>query len=71
MIEKKVAVCQSKAEANHWVELLRKHMSKNSTLNVGNQKMSPSQVEIVPQPPPHVSLITLPLSSYFINIYLF
>lgn len=55
MIEKRIAVCQSREEANHWVELLRKHMpSTNSTLSM-NQKVAPSQAQMVPQPPPHVS----------------
>ncbi|XP_015835673.1 rho guanine nucleotide exchange factor 7 isoform X4 [Tribolium castaneum] len=53
MIEKKIAVCQSKNEANYWVELLRKHMPKNATSN--NQKVAPSQAQFVPQPPPHTS----------------
>ncbi|XP_044267611.1 uncharacterized protein LOC123013250 isoform X2 [Tribolium madens] len=53
MIEKKIAVCQSKIEANHWVELLRKHMPKNATSN--NQKVAPSQAQFVPQPPPHLN----------------
>ncbi|KRT78493.1 Pleckstrin homology domain containing protein [Oryctes borbonicus] len=47
MIEKKVAVCQSKDEANHWVELLRKHMPRSSGVH---QKACPSQAEIIPQP---------------------
>ncbi|KAK9737844.1 RhoGEF domain [Popillia japonica] len=47
MIEKKIAVCQSKDEANHWVELLRKHMPRSSNTH---QKVSPSQAEIVSQP---------------------
>ena len=55
MIEKKVAVCQSKNEANHWVDLLRKHMPKSGG-NSSNQKVSPSQAQFVPQPPPHVSV---------------
>lgn len=55
LIEKRIAVCQSKEEANHWVELLRKHMPYQSNSNNINQKVSPSQAEIVPQPPPHVS----------------
>lgn len=50
MIEKKIAVCQSKDEANHWVELLRKHMPRSSV----HQKASPSQMEVMPQP--HVSI---------------
>ncbi|KYB27460.1 Rho guanine nucleotide exchange factor 7-like Protein [Tribolium castaneum] len=53
MIEKKIAVCQSKNEANYWVELLRKHMPKNATSN--NQKVAPSQAQFVPQPPPHLN----------------
>jgi Rho guanine nucleotide exchange factor 7 len=53
LIEKKVAVCQSKNEANHWVDLLRKHMPKSAA--VSNQKVAPSQAQFVPQPPPHTS----------------
>lgn len=49
-------MCQSKEEANHWVELLRKHMPHRSNAASVNQKVSPSQAEIVPQPPPHVSI---------------
>ncbi|RZC34675.1 rho guanine nucleotide exchange factor 7 [Asbolus verrucosus] len=55
MIEKKIAVCQSKTEANHWVELLRKHMPKTSSVSNSNQKVSPSQAQFVPQPPPHLN----------------
>lgn len=55
MIEKRRVVCQSKEEANHWVELLRKHMPNNPSPSSANQKISASQVQIVPQPPPHVS----------------
>lgn len=53
MIEKRIAVCQSKNEANHWVDLLRKNMPKSGASN--NQKAAPSQAQFVPQPPPHVS----------------
>lgn len=54
MIEKRVAVCQSKNETNHWVELLRKHMPKCGRSE--KDKGSPVQVQYVPQPPPHVSV---------------
>ncbi|KAF5274689.1 hypothetical protein FQA39_LY07080 [Lamprigera yunnana] len=54
LIEKRTAVCQSREEANHWVELLRKHMPHRSNVSTVNIKASPSQAEIVPQPPPHL-----------------
>lgn len=57
MIERRIAVCQTKEEANRWVELLRKHMPNNSNPSNNHQKISPSQAQIVPQPPPHVSII--------------
>uniref|UniRef100_A0A1Y1N2C5 Rho guanine nucleotide exchange factor 7 n=2 Tax=Photinus pyralis TaxID=7054 RepID=A0A1Y1N2C5_PHOPY len=53
LIEKRTAICQSKDEANHWVELLRKHMPHR--INGSSPKVSPSQAELVPQPPPHMS----------------
>ncbi|KAF2898835.1 hypothetical protein ILUMI_07340 [Ignelater luminosus] len=62
LIEKRIAVCQSKEEANHWVELLRKHMPHRSNAASVNQKVSPSQAEIVPQPPPHMSPLVAALS---------
>uniref|UniRef100_A0A1Y1N5D1 Rho guanine nucleotide exchange factor 7 n=1 Tax=Photinus pyralis TaxID=7054 RepID=A0A1Y1N5D1_PHOPY len=52
LIEKRTAICQSKDEANHWVELLRKHMPHR--INGSSPKVSPSQAELVPQPPPHL-----------------
>ncbi|XP_023023049.1 rho guanine nucleotide exchange factor 7 isoform X2 [Leptinotarsa decemlineata] len=55
MIDKRVAVCQSKEEADHWVELLCKHMPRSSTASNISQKVSPSQAQFVPQPPPHTS----------------
>lgn len=55
MIEKFVAVCQSREEANHWVEILGKS-NPNRTNSITNKAL-PSKVEIVPQPPPHVSRI--------------
>ncbi|KAF5287117.1 hypothetical protein FQR65_LT12340 [Abscondita terminalis] len=54
LIEKRTAICQSKDEANHWVELLRKHLPHRSNVTSLNPKASPSQAEIVPQPPPHL-----------------
>lgn len=45
MIDKIVAVCQTRAEADNWVSLLQKH-SKNS---------SPSHESAQPQSLPHVS----------------
>lgn len=54
MIERRIAICQSKEEANHWVELLRKHMPRQSTTSTISQRL-PSQADAVPQPPPHVS----------------
>lgn len=57
MIEKRVAVCQSKEEAAHWVELLKRYMPSRSTVNNNNNnKVVPSKAEFVPQPPPHVSI---------------
>ncbi|XP_018329256.1 uncharacterized protein LOC108739724 isoform X2 [Agrilus planipennis] len=53
LIEKRTAVCQSKEEADRWVEILRKHMPHRSNVNSFNQKALPSQAEVVPQPPPH------------------
>lgn len=54
MIEKRIAVCQSKEDANHWVDLLKKHMpntNSSGSSGGGTQKIS----LVVPQPPPHVS----------------
>ncbi|XP_018329262.1 rho guanine nucleotide exchange factor 7 isoform X7 [Agrilus planipennis] len=58
LIEKRTAVCQSKEEADRWVEILRKHMPHRSNVNSFNQKALPSQAEVVPQPPPHMSPLT-------------
>lgn len=55
LIEKRTAICQSREEANHWVELLRKHIPHRSNVVSLNSKVSPTQAEIVPQPPPHMS----------------
>ncbi|KAL3280664.1 hypothetical protein HHI36_003901 [Cryptolaemus montrouzieri] len=55
MTEKKIAVCQSKDEANYWVDLLKTQVPRNSSTNELNQKASPSQAHFVPQPPPHMS----------------
>ncbi|CAH0556423.1 unnamed protein product [Brassicogethes aeneus] len=52
MIDRRLAVCQSKEEADHWVDLLRKSMPRSSTTSL-NQKVAPSQAQYVPQPPPH------------------
>ncbi|KAG5898986.1 hypothetical protein JTB14_004705 [Gonioctena quinquepunctata] len=54
MIDKRVAVCQSKEEADHWVELLGKHMPRSSTASNISHKVAPSQAQFVPQPPPHL-----------------
>ncbi|XP_018577740.1 uncharacterized protein LOC108916034 [Anoplophora glabripennis] len=54
MIDKRVAVCQSREEADHWVELLRKQMPRSSTASTISQKVAPSQAQFVPQPPPHL-----------------
>ncbi|KAJ8917559.1 hypothetical protein NQ315_005608 [Exocentrus adspersus] len=54
MIDKRVAVCQSKDEADHWVELLKKQMPRSSTASTISQKVAPSQAQFVPQPPPHL-----------------
>ncbi|XP_060518935.1 uncharacterized protein LOC132697434 isoform X2 [Cylas formicarius] len=53
MIDKRVVVCQSKQEADKWVELLTKQVPRNSSAS--NQMASPSQAQYVPQPPPHVA----------------
>lgn len=52
MIEKIIAICQSKEEASNWVDLLRKHTK-------GHHKTPPptSPGDSVPTPPPHVSSI--------------
>ncbi|KAK9872328.1 hypothetical protein WA026_017143 [Henosepilachna vigintioctopunctata] len=55
MIEKKIAVCQSKDEANYWVDLLKKQLPKTSSTTDISTKVSPSQAHFVPQPPPHMS----------------
>lgn len=68
MIEKRICVCQSKEEANNWVELLRKHMPRQSTTSNYNQRL-PSQAEIVPQPPPHVSVIKIFLNNIFSAVF--
>lgn len=81
MIDKRVAVCQSKEEADHWVELLRKQMPRTSTVSTTSQKALPSQAQLVPQPPPHVSvscicisiLVLGPIKNYlelYINVIL-
>lgn len=57
MIDKKIAVCQSKEEADHWVDLLWKQMPRGSTISNVSQKVAPSQAQFVPQPPPHVSVL--------------
>ncbi|VEN48191.1 unnamed protein product, partial [Callosobruchus maculatus] len=53
MIDKRVAVCQSKEEADHWVELLKNQMPRASSASALSQKVAPSQAQFVPQPPPH------------------
>ncbi|KAL1512950.1 hypothetical protein ABEB36_002449 [Hypothenemus hampei] len=63
MIDKRVVICQSKQEADHWVDLLTHTQgSKNSnSISPVNQKVLPSQAQYVPQPPPHMSpLISAP-----------
>lgn len=56
MIEKRIAVCQSKEEANHWVDLLKKHMPNSSGGGGGGtHPKNNSMSVVVPQPPPHVS----------------
>lgn len=59
MIDKRIAVCQSKEEADHWVDLLRKQMPRISTISNVSQKVAPSQAQFIPQPPPHVSRFDL------------
>lgn len=56
MIEKRLVICQSREEANHWVELLQKHIPNNMLTSSMSQKISPSQAQVLPQPPPHVSI---------------
>lgn len=56
MIEKRIVICQSKQEADHWVELLSKTQG-SSRSSTSSQKVLPSQAQYVPQPPPHVSKI--------------
>lgn len=56
LIEKIVAICQSKDEANNWVDLLRRHTK-------GHHKTPPpvgGNAENVPPPPPHMSPMTTP-----------
>ncbi|XP_072396127.1 uncharacterized protein [Diabrotica undecimpunctata] len=55
MIDRRLVVCQNKEDADHWVELLRKQMPRSSTASTVSQKVSPSQAQFVPQPPPHVN----------------
>lgn len=55
MIEKRIVICQSKQEADHWVELLSKTQG-SSRSSTSSQKVLPSQAQYVPQPPPHVSI---------------
>ncbi|XP_017780992.1 PREDICTED: uncharacterized protein LOC108565852 [Nicrophorus vespilloides] len=52
LIDKVTAVCQSKDEANHWVDILRKYNPNRITIS---NKSPPSQAEMVPQPPPHLN----------------
>lgn len=49
MIEKRIAVCQTKEDANHWVELLKNHTSINTTIFTNGT----TQSHLIPQPPPH------------------
>ncbi|XP_066255074.1 rho guanine nucleotide exchange factor 7 isoform X2 [Euwallacea similis] len=53
MIEKRVVICQSRQEADHWLELLMN--SQGSRSSTSSQKVLPSQAQYVPQPPPHMS----------------
>ncbi|XP_050300359.1 uncharacterized protein LOC126738917 isoform X2 [Anthonomus grandis grandis] len=55
MIDRRVVICQSRQEADHWVELLSKHVgSRVSTTSTNSgHKVLPSQAQYVPQPPPH------------------
>ncbi|XP_072396138.1 rho guanine nucleotide exchange factor 7-like isoform X1 [Diabrotica undecimpunctata] len=55
MIDRRLVVCQNKEDADHWVELLRKQMPRSSTASTVSQKVSPSQAQFVPQPPPHMT----------------
>ncbi|XP_066255071.1 uncharacterized protein RtGEF isoform X1 [Euwallacea similis] len=53
MIEKRVVICQSRQEADHWLELLMN--SQGSRSSTSSQKVLPSQAQYVPQPPPHLN----------------
>ncbi|CAG9769067.1 unnamed protein product [Ceutorhynchus assimilis] len=56
MIDKRVVVCQSKQEADYWVELLSKTQGmRTSTTSISSHKALPSQAQYVPQPPPHLT----------------
>lgn len=55
MIDKRVVYCQSREDADHWIELLKKQMPRSSTASTVSQKMAPSQAQFVPQPPPHMT----------------
>nr|CAH7765211.1 unnamed protein product [Callosobruchus chinensis] len=59
MIDKRIAVCQSKEEADHWVELLKNQMPRASSASALSQKVAPSQAQFVPQPPPHSSPVAV------------
>ena len=67
MIEKKVAVCQSREEANHWVDILRKHMPSRSVVANVSQKIAPSHAEIIPQP--HVSFVTFATHHILMQVF--
>lgn len=63
MIDKRVVICQSRQEADHWVDLLTKQQGpRTSTTSTASHKVSPSQVQYVPQPPPHTSPLVSALS---------
>ncbi|XP_030759616.1 uncharacterized protein LOC115885013 isoform X1 [Sitophilus oryzae] len=56
MIDKRIVICQSREEADHWVEILtRQQGSRSSVSSTVSHKVLPSQAQYVPQPPPHLA----------------
>ncbi|XP_030759645.1 rho guanine nucleotide exchange factor 7 isoform X2 [Sitophilus oryzae] len=63
MIDKRIVICQSREEADHWVEILtRQQGSRSSVSSTVSHKVLPSQAQYVPQPPPHASPLVSALS---------
>lgn len=68
MIDKRIVICQSRQEADHWVELLAKQQGfRSSSTPAASHKVLPSQVQYVPQPPPHTSPLISAQSSNSIS----